>query len=86
MFIAAVDADLIWLAVVGAIASVVSAFYYLRIVWIMWFDEPALTFEREGGPFLGLTAASSALLMFPVLTIFIGLLREVAMRAASSIF
>jgi len=34
---AAVDAGLIWLAVVGALASVVSAFYYLRIVYYMYF-------------------------------------------------
>ncbi len=41
---AAVDAGLVWLAVVGAIASVVGAFYYLRIVYFMYFgaeQEPA---------------------------------------------
>ncbi len=41
---AAVDAGLVWLAVIGAIASVVGAFYYLRIVYFMYFgadQEPA---------------------------------------------
>ncbi len=36
---AAVDADLAWLAVAGVIASVIGAFYYLRIVYFMYFGE-----------------------------------------------
>jgi NADH-quinone oxidoreductase subunit N len=36
---AAVDAGLIWLAVAGAVASVIGAFYYLRIVYYMYFGE-----------------------------------------------
>ncbi|NMM46027.1 NADH-quinone oxidoreductase subunit NuoN [Rhodospirillaceae bacterium KN72] len=39
VFRAAIDAGLIWLAVIGALASVVSAFYYLRIIKVMYFDE-----------------------------------------------
>ena len=34
---AAVDADMTWLAVAGAVASVIGAFYYLRIVYLMYF-------------------------------------------------
>ena len=40
---AAVDAGLVWLAVLGVIASVIGAFYYLRIVYFMYFGE-----EGEG--------------------------------------
>ncbi|MEX5729473.1 NADH-quinone oxidoreductase subunit N [Rhodovulum iodosum] len=36
---AAVDGGLVWLAVGGVIASVISAFYYLRIVYYMYFGE-----------------------------------------------
>ncbi|MEO0861031.1 MAG: NADH-quinone oxidoreductase subunit NuoN [Pseudomonadota bacterium] len=36
---AAVDAGLVWLAVLGVIASVIGAFYYLRIVYFMYFGE-----------------------------------------------
>ena len=39
IFIAAVKADLILLAVLGLISSVISAFYYLRIIKVMYFDE-----------------------------------------------
>ncbi len=41
---AAVDANMTWLAVAGAVASVIGAFYYLRIVFFMYFgkeQEPA---------------------------------------------
>ncbi len=86
VFLAAVQADLVWLAVIGVLASAVSAFYYLRIVWFMWFDEPAPAFERDAGPSLRFAAWGSALLMFPVLTVFIGSLRQVAENAAAALF
>ncbi len=38
VFVAAVEAGLIWLAIAGAIASVIGAFYYLRVVKVMYFD------------------------------------------------
>jgi NADH-quinone oxidoreductase subunit N len=37
---AAVDVGLVWLAVVAVMASLIGAFYYLRIVKLMYFDEP----------------------------------------------
>jgi NADH-quinone oxidoreductase subunit N len=39
IFVAALEADLILLAVMGVVSSVISAFYYLRIIKIMYFDE-----------------------------------------------
>jgi NADH-quinone oxidoreductase subunit N len=41
---AAVEADLVWLAIVGVVAAVVGAYYYLRVVKVMFFEEP----EGEG--------------------------------------
>jgi NADH-quinone oxidoreductase subunit N len=41
VFKAAVEAGLWTLAIVGVLSSVVAAFYYLRIVKVMFFDEPA---------------------------------------------
>jgi NADH-quinone oxidoreductase subunit N len=43
VFLAAVQGGLAWLAVLGGIASVIGAFYYLRIVYYMYFGE-----DREG--------------------------------------
>jgi NADH-quinone oxidoreductase subunit N len=36
----AVDAGYVWLAVAAVLLSLVGAFYYLRIVKLMYFDEP----------------------------------------------
>ena len=49
IFLAAIDAHLYVLAVIGVLASVVGAFYYLRIVKLMYFDEPAPAFDRPIG-------------------------------------
>jgi len=60
VFMAAIDAGLYTLAVLGVLASVVGAFYYLRIVKIMYFDEPTEAFDtpvsREIGIIVGATA------------------------------
>ena len=47
VFIAAIESQLYILAVLGVLASVISTFYYLRIIKGMYFDEPAdnQTFE-----------------------------------------
>jgi NADH-quinone oxidoreductase subunit N len=46
VFLAAIDAHLVGLAVIGVVTSVVGAFYYLRIVKVMYFDEPVASFDR----------------------------------------
>jgi len=45
VFNAAIQAHLYWLAIVGVVLSVVGAYYYLRIVKIMYFDEEGATFD-----------------------------------------
>ncbi len=49
VFLAAIKAGLFTLAVVGVLASVVGAYYYLLIVKIMYFDEPAQNFDSMPG-------------------------------------
>jgi NADH-quinone oxidoreductase subunit N len=45
VFLAAIDAKLTGLAVIGVVTSVVSAFYYLRVVKVMYFDDPVPGFD-----------------------------------------
>ena len=45
VFLAAIESGLYVLSVIGVLASVVGAYYYLRIIKIMYFDEPAGGFE-----------------------------------------
>ena len=49
VFLAAVKSGLWTLAIIGVLASVVGAYYYLRIVKIMYFDEPAEAFDAMDG-------------------------------------
>jgi NADH-quinone oxidoreductase subunit N len=50
VFQAAISAGLLPLAVIGALASVVGAFYYLRVIKVMMFDAPAeVSFPVAGG-------------------------------------
>jgi NADH-quinone oxidoreductase subunit N len=49
VFLAAIKAGLYVLAVIGVLASVVGAYYYLSIVKIMYFDEPVQGFESMPG-------------------------------------
>jgi len=49
VFMAAVKADLFGLAVIGVLASVVGAFYYLRIIKIMYFDDATQPLDGNVG-------------------------------------
>ena len=49
IFTAAVNADLVWLAILGVITSVVSAYYYVRIIRVM-FLQTSTTAERISAP------------------------------------
>ena len=66
---AAVNAGQIWLAVAAVIFSLVGAFYYLRIVKLMYFDDPKEPARVNGsaGFRFALSANGLALLLFGVL-------------------
>ena len=65
-FYPAVEAGLTWLVVIALIASVVSAFYYIRVIKTMWFDEPEREFIRAPRT-TRVIALISVLLVFPIL-------------------
>ena len=46
VFLPAIEAGYAWLAVLGFIASVISCAYYLNVVKVMFFDEPAGSFKK----------------------------------------
>ncbi|MEL6799322.1 MAG: NADH-quinone oxidoreductase subunit NuoN [Pseudomonadota bacterium] len=60
VLLAAVEADMAWLAVAGVIASVIGAFYYLRIVYLMYFGEEGDGLDAGGNPVLGVFLMISA--------------------------
>ncbi len=63
VLIAAVQGGLAWLAVLAVIASVINAFYYLRIVYLMYFGSETDGIDAGGSPVLGGILIVSALIM-----------------------
>jgi NADH-quinone oxidoreductase subunit N len=85
VFMAAVNEGLYVLAIIGVLTSVVGAYYYLRIVKIMYFDEPAEAFDRTAGREVGaiMTVAGLFTLLF---FIFPSPIVNAASRAAAVLF
>ncbi|MFL4470853.1 NADH-quinone oxidoreductase subunit NuoN [Tateyamaria armeniaca] len=69
---AAYEADLVWLAVAGVIASVIGAYYYLRIVFFMYFgDEPEEGLNGGKSVILGaMLMGSAAIMVFGIVNMF----------------
>jgi NADH-quinone oxidoreductase subunit N len=68
---AAVNAGLVWLAVAGVIASVIGAFYYLRIVYYMYFGEEREALDGDVGTVQRvLLTASAAVMVLGVFNLF----------------
>ncbi|HWT31890.1 MAG TPA: NADH-quinone oxidoreductase subunit N, partial [Propylenella sp.] len=63
VFLAAIEAELYALAVIGMIATVVGAYYYLRIVKLMYFDEPVIAFEPVPGELQAVLGVSGVLML-----------------------
>ena len=84
VFSAAIDAGLYGLAIIGILTSVVGAFYYLRIVKFMYFDDAEEAFDRPIGREMSLILLGSGL----VITFFIvfpGPILDGASAAAASL-
>ena len=84
VFLAAINAGLYALAVIGVLLSVVGAYYYLRIVKIMYFDAPAERFEPMPGALAAVLGASGLFILLYFL--YPAPLVTVAEAAAKSLF
>ena len=84
VFLAAINSGLYALAIIGVLTSVVAAFYYLRIIKIMWFDEPAGGFVPMPGELRIVLGLSGAFVLFYVLIG--GPIVTLAQAAAKSFF
>ena len=85
VFIAAIDGNLVWLAIVGAIAAVVAAAYYLRLLASIWFSPAAPALQRASST-IALTATVAAALSFPVLVLVLGYVQNWAETAVRMSF
>jgi NADH-quinone oxidoreductase subunit N len=85
VFLAAIRAGLYPLAVIGVVTSVVGAYYYLRIVKVIYFDEPEPAFEHDMG-----AGVAGVILGSGIFTVFFflgaGPLVTAAANAAAALF
>jgi len=84
VFNAAIQAGLYWLSVIGVLSSAVAAFYYLRIVKVMYFDEAAPAFDRSAAAPRAVLAVSGILVLF--LFVYPGVFIDATTAAAQSLF
>ncbi|MGC2061742.1 MAG: NADH-quinone oxidoreductase subunit N [Thermodesulfovibrionales bacterium] len=57
VFMSAIQAGYTWVVIIAVIFSAISAYFYLRIVMMMYFKEPRETFEISSSPAIGLALA-----------------------------
>jgi NADH-quinone oxidoreductase subunit N len=84
VFLAAINAGLFTLSVVGVLTSVVGAFYYLNIVRVMYFDEPLAKLDPMRGELRLVLAVAGLFNLF--FFVYPGLLVSAATVAAKSLF
>lgn len=83
----AIDAGLTGLVVAALIASVIGAFYYLRVIRIMWFSEPTQDFEDAPLSLRWISAGSALVLTLIILLPFVTMpVQALIGQAASSLF
>ena len=75
VFLAAVNAGLIPLAIIGVITSVIGAFYYLRIIKLMYFDDVDQTLDNSA-PKENIIILSLSIIVTVLFLLIIGPLRE----------
>ncbi|MBX2839893.1 MAG: NADH-quinone oxidoreductase subunit NuoN [Gammaproteobacteria bacterium] len=77
---AAISADFVWLAIVGVAMSVIGAFYYLRVIKLMYFDDPVNVDEVVAAPDVSAGLAVNAVAVV-VLGLFPGLIMSACIAA-----
>jgi len=82
VFKAAINADLAWVAVAGLVGSVVAAFYYLRLVKMIWFDDAPGRVDKPPMEAWAV-AVIAALFSFPVVMVALTWLDPLAQRASA---
>ena len=86
VFNAAVAAGLLPLAVIGIVASVVGAFYYLKVIKVMYFDEPTGQIVAADDKTLPYVGGAMALAVSPLGYFAIPVLSVMTAQAAKALF
>ena len=77
---AIISVDLVWLAAVAVVFSVIGAYYYLRVIKLMYFDQPVDSSSLQPGRELSVVFSTNALLILG-LGLFPGALMTICIQA-----
>jgi NADH-quinone oxidoreductase subunit N len=80
VFVSAIQSNLTWLAIVGVLASVISVYFYIRVVVVMYFKESVESFSIHVSPF-----SLAAIVISALLVIVFGLLPDTLMNVISAV-
>tara|TARA_Y100001960_G_C13895550_1_gene458219 strand:- start:87 stop:488 length:402 start_codon:yes stop_codon:yes gene_type:complete len=76
IFMAVIEQSMYFLAIIGLLSTVVAAFYYLRLIKIIYFDKPQVKFETDHNFGLKITLAISTGIL-ALYFIYPGILNEI---------
>src|SRR5206468_5088594 len=86
VFRAAIASGYVALAVAGILGTVIGAYYYMKIIKVMFMDEPAQPYLRARQPVQGFLILIAALAISPLGYLLIDSLGTLTDRAAGSLF
>jgi NADH-quinone oxidoreductase subunit N len=86
VFKAAIASGYVALAVAGILGTVIGAYYYMKIIKIMFLDEPAEPYSRVRQPVQGALILLAAIIVSPLGYLLIGPLGSLTDKAAGSLF
>lgn len=80
VFVGAIESGLTWLAIVGVLSSVISIYFYLRVVVYMYFKEPTEDFRVEITPY-----SLAAVIISGALVLIFGIMPDLLMNIITSV-
>ena len=79
VFSAALEENLVWLTIIGVVNSAIAAYYYLRLIVVMYMREPAMDLALEPVS----PAMSTALVLAAIATLFLGIIPSSVLNYAT---
>ncbi len=80
VFLGAIESGLTWLAIIGVLSSVISVYFYLRVVVYMYFKEPVQNFQVEISP-----VALTSVIISSALVLIFGIMPDLLMNIITSV-
>lgn len=80
IFVGAIESNLTWLAILGVISSMISVYFYLRVIVYMYFKDAEENFEIEVAPY-----SLSSVIISGVLVLMFGLFPDMLLRLITAV-